>query len=259
MNFYQQTSERVHTLSPTEKNIFNYVTRNLQAVKSMSIRELSAVCYVSSTTLFRCVRKLGYSGYAEFIEAIRETERDSRGIAIPNIVRNDKYRDSYLKNIIEAVKIITEEKMDQFDYILSRYPTIYILAGGLSADVARYFYRLLTTIGYDVKLPHEAYEIKSVTHRIKKEDVLLVLSYTGDNAPLVHQIEEIFAVATPTIVSFTRADNNTIQNMSDLNFYFFADEISYDEVDVTSHVGMIAILEILLYKRITKEKSNQRA
>ncbi len=80
----------------------------------------------------------------------------------------------------------------------------------------------------------------------------MVLSYSGDNADIIGQIEKIFSVSTPTIISITRADNNIIQNMSDLNFYVFADEVSYDGMDVTSRCGMIAILETLLYKRITK-------
>ena len=93
--------------------------------------------------------------------------------------------------------------------------------------------------------------MKKITlRRVKKDDVLLVLSYTGDNVTVIREIEKIFAIATPTIISFTRSDNNAIQNMSDLNFYVFADEISYGGMDVTSRIGMIAIMETLLYKGI---------
>ena len=69
------------------------------------------------------------------------------------------------------------------------------------------------------------------------------------------KIERIFAIATPTIVSLTRADNNTIQNMSDLNFYVFADEIDCQGADITSRCGMIAIMETLLYKRLSADSS----
>ncbi len=72
-----------------------------------------------------------------------------------------------------------------------------------------------------------------------------------DEEELNGKIEEIFAIATPTIISITRADNNVIQNMSDLNFYMFADEVEYLGSDVTSRCGMIAILESLMYSRIT--------
>lgn len=221
----------------------------------MSIRELAQVCYVSTTTLFRFVKKLGYGGYSDFIEAVRETEVESRKIHIPSIVHDDNYRDSYLKNVVEAVKVITDDKIEAFHKIMRRYPHIFILAEGLSREVAKYFSRLLTSMGYNVEIPLEEYEFASLLRRVKRDDVLLILSYTGNNRSIVSEVERIFAIATPTIISLTRADNNIIQNMSDLNFYVFADEIDYEGIDVTSRCGMIAIIETLLYKRITRDQN----
>lgn len=250
MNFYEKTSNAMLKLSPNEQGIMTYVIKNMHEVKNMSIRDLASTCFVSTTTIFRFVKKLGYEGYSEFINDIVDTEAETRKIHIPSIVHNENYRDSYLKNIIEAVKVITDEKIEKFQTIMSRNPDIYIIAEGLSREVGHYFVRLLTTLGFNVSFPRESYEKANALKRIKRDDVILVLSYTGDNESVIHQIEKIFAIATPTIVSFTRADNNAIQNMSDLNFYVFADEIDYEGIDVTSRIGMIAIMETLLYKNI---------
>ena len=43
--------------------------------------------------------------------------------------------------------------------------------------------------------------------------------------------------------------------MSDLNFYVFADEIDCQGADITSRRGMIAIMETLLYKRLSADSS----
>ena len=50
MDFYSYTSERLDRLSNTERNVFNFVIKNMHQVKNMSIRELAAECYVSTTT-----------------------------------------------------------------------------------------------------------------------------------------------------------------------------------------------------------------
>lgn len=250
MNFFEQTSSAMVKLSSNEQSIMTYVVRNIHVVKKMSIRELAAACFVSTTTIFRFVKKLGYEGYSEFLDALAETEAETRKIHIPSIIEKENYSDSYLKNIIEAVKVITDEKYNKFDTIMSRNPDIYIIAEGLSREVGHYFLRLLTTIGFNAFFPKESYEKKNVLKKIKRDDVVLVLSYTGNNETVIHELEQIFAIATPTIISFTRADNNAIQNMSDLNFYVFADEIDYENIDITSRIGMIAIIETLLYKKI---------
>ena len=252
MNFYDKTSLIVPTLSASEQNIFNFVIKNLHLVKNMSIRQLADRCFVSTTTLFRFVKKLGYEGYSDFIDDVRETEYETRRVEIPNIVNSDDYRDSYLKNIIEAVKVITDEKMEKFDRMMSRNPDIYIISEGLSSEVAGYFKRLLMSCGYNVETPNEEYEFKSVLKKVKRDDILLVLSYSGNNKNVIHSIERIFAISTPFIISITRSDNNAIQNMSDLNFYVFADEIEYEGEDITSRAGMIAIMETLMYKHIVK-------
>lgn len=252
MNFYEQTSSAMVKLSPNEQSIMTYVVKNMPTVKNMSIRDLANTCFVSTTTIFRFVKKLGYEGYSEFIKAIVETEAESRKIHIPSIVEKENYSDSYLKNIIEAVKVITDEKYEKFESIMSRNPDIYIIAEGLSREVGHYFLRLLTTVGFNAFFPRESYEKNNALKKIKRDDVVLVLSYTGDNESVIHEIEKIFTIATPTLISFTRADNNAIQNMSDLNFYVFADEINYENIDITSRIGMIAIMETLLYKRIIK-------
>lgn len=252
MNFYEQTSDLMTGLSSSEQNIFNYILKNIHIVKDMSIRELSEKCFVSTASVFRLVKKLGYDGYADFTDALKETEQESRRIQIPSIISADNYRDSYLKNVIEAVKVITDEKINKFNAIMSRNPNIIIIAEGLSHEVGRYFYRLFTTMGFSTEMPDEEYEFASMLRRVKRDDVLLVLSYTGNNKNVIRKIERIFAIATPIIVSLTRADNNAIQNMSDLNFYVFADEIECEGLDVTSRCGMIAIMETLLYRRLSK-------
>ena len=252
MDFFKSTSGRAAGLSEMERELFNYTARNLHLVKNMSIRSFASANFVSTSTVLRYVRKLGFKGWSEFVEAVKETEEESRRIIVPDIIQKENYRDSYLKNIIEAVKVITDEKVQRFDQIMDRYPKIYILGTGLSEEVGLYLYRVLKVIGYDAEFPRTDYELNSVVRRIKWEDVLMVLCYSGDNALVISRIEKIFSVSTPIIVSITRADNNIIQNMSDLNFYVFADEVSYDGMDVTSRCGMIAILEVLLYKRITR-------
>ena len=253
MDFYERTSSNIAKLNRNEKVILTYVIKNIHSVSRMSIRDLAAECYVSTTTIFRFVKKLDYKGYPEFIEDLRNVEAENRAISIPSVVTGENYGDSYLKNIAEAVKVLTAERIQKFVAIMNRNPDIYIIAEGLSREVGHYFSRLLVSLGYNVYFPLESYEKEMALRNVKKGDVLLVLSYSGENPSVIADVEKVFIVATPLIISFTKADNNTIQNMSDLNFYVFSDEIEYEGADVTSRVGMITIMEILLYKKMRAE------
>lgn len=256
MNFYEVTSKYMGELSTTEQNIVHYVLKNMDAVKQMTIRELADKCYVSATTLFRLVKKLGFNGYVDFLQALNQTNENKTAMQIPSIIYADHYRDNYLNNVVEAVKVITDDKMRRFYNIMEKQPRIYLLAQGPCEDVAKYFYRILSVLDFDVFLPLNDYEIQNMLNRVRSEDLLMVFSYSGKNQHLIHIMEQVSSCVTPTIMSITRSDNNAIQNMSNLNFYYFADEIQYADHDITSRCGMIAILETLLYRFVSeKEKA----
>ncbi|HHV41658.1 MAG TPA: MurR/RpiR family transcriptional regulator [Clostridiaceae bacterium] len=256
MNFFDLDQEKLTRLSNMERELFNYTLRNMHLVKEMTIRQFAKVNYVSTATVLRYVSKLGYENWNNFKVSISGSEITSYEPLIPDVVHESSYYNSYLKNIIEAIKVLTidSDKLEHFDQIMSRYPRIFLLSQGFSREVASYVCHLLKAIGYDAEQIEHDYELYSLMRRIKREDMILVLSYSGNNTIIVSYMEKILSVAMPTIVSITRSDNNVIQNLSDLNFYIFADEINIHGNDVTSRCSMIAVLEVLLYKHITRLK-----
>jgi len=252
MNFYQQTSNAMQYLNLTERNILVYIMKNIDKVKKMAIRDLADACFVSTTTIFRFVQKIGYEGYSDFIYSLIESGSKNKTTVIPDIVQQNDYFKSYINNIGEAVNILTDEKIDSFKELFKKAKRIHIIAEGMSREVGGYVYRLLSCLNYNVVFPKENYEKNKEYQKLSDDDMVLALSYSGDNKSVILEIEKIMQVSNPNIVSITRADNNAIQNMSDLNFYMFADEISFEENDITSRVGMIAILELLIYSVINK-------
>jgi len=256
MNISEMIRERAEKLSPTEEGILKYMIANEAQAREMSIRSLASSCFVSTATILRFVRKLGFSGYRQFQEKIQEMDPDHADEAAMSGMPGSHSQERYLKNLAETVKIMTEDKIDKFEQIMSRYPKIFILAEGFSAAAADYIYELLSTIGYDAEIPKTEYELRSAERRIKRQDVLLVLSYSGNDRELISQLEHIITISTPTIMSITRAGENVVQNMSDLNFRVFADEMQCGGGDITSRCGMIAIMEVLLYQLMSRKNKS---
>ena len=82
--------------------------------------------------------------------------------------------------------------------------------------------------------------------------MVIALSYNGEDAVLIDVIQRIFLREHPYLLSITRADNNPLESLSDANFYVFADKIRIHGMDLTSSVPMLMILELLIYKYITR-------
>ncbi|MCL2280081.1 MAG: hypothetical protein FWC20_11870, partial [Oscillospiraceae bacterium] len=67
LDFFETTSHNVPLLNNTERQLYEYVLRNMDTVKELTIQKFAANHFLSTTTIFRFTKKLGFSGYSEFI------------------------------------------------------------------------------------------------------------------------------------------------------------------------------------------------
>lgn len=73
MDFFEISSKNLETLTRNERTLLDFVVKNMDDIKDKSIREVSAECFVSTTTFLRFVRKLGFTGYSEFTTVLKFT------------------------------------------------------------------------------------------------------------------------------------------------------------------------------------------
>ncbi len=252
-DFFDVTQKTHPRLNQTERALFDYVVKNMDKVKNMSIQKLAAERYLSTTTIFRFTQKLGFSGYSDFVNSLLITAHHNPRSDVPDVMQKKQYSQEYLKNVMEAVRVMPREKVALVHEVLERRPNVYIVTDEHTNDVGRYCERLFMGLGLRTYFPEVAYQVNAVLDLIEDGDLLIALSYSGQDANLIHIVERIFLDKHPFLLSVTRADNNAIQNMSDANFYVFADEIRLHDIDLTSRVSMLMILELLVYDAIAAE------
>jgi RpiR family glv operon transcriptional regulator len=252
-DFFEATQGALERLNQTERKLFDYVVKNMDEVKDFSIQRFAAERYLSTTTIFRFAQKLGFSGYSDFINSLLVTEHRSRAASVPSVLHNKAYADEYLKNVMEAVRVMPAEKVARVLEVLARKPNVYILCDSHASELGRYCEKLFLAIGRRTYFPEVEYHTVAVMDLLENDDLLIVLSYSGEEMALIKTVERLFLDKRPFLLSITRADNNTIQNMSDVNFYVFADEIELNGISLTSQVAMLMILELLVYETLDAE------
>jgi RpiR family glv operon transcriptional regulator len=248
MDFFEITSKHINTLNNSEKELYNYIIRNMEEVKRSTIRDLAAKCYVSPATIIRFLRKIGFSGYSEFNAIIKYTDLNIEENTNPFVVTQEKYRIEYLKNIYESVRVLDEEKVDKIIEILKEKPRIVVMARGLNKSIGHYFEYIFSGLGFEVVFPEDHFFRKMLLTGIRNSDLVFFLTYGGEDTELIWDIEQLNIKSKATVVSITSANNNPVQNMSHINLYVFADYIQFNEIDMTSRISMISIIELIAYK-----------
>lgn len=254
MDFFEIANQNLSKLNNNERILFEYVVQNIHSVQDMSIRTFAENCYVSTTTIIRFVRKLGFDGYRHFTNVLRVTCHSMDEHVIPGILEKNTYSEEYLKNIIESVRVLTQKDINLFISCLQKDVTIYFLGCGLSKVTAYYAYYIFTVMAYKTYLPQQSFEIDSMLKNIQDNDVIFVFSISGDSPEIINIIERAHMKCKPIVASITWSGNNLLQNLTDIDFYVFSDQVKYNNTDITSRISMIAIVELIAYNLISTLK-----
>ncbi|MCL2373388.1 MAG: MurR/RpiR family transcriptional regulator [Defluviitaleaceae bacterium] len=248
IDFFQATADKLGSLNKTERQLFEYVVKNMAQVKGLSIQKFAAGQFLSTTTIFRFTQKLGFSGYADFINSLLVTSHSQSDATLPDVIIGGSYSEMYLKNVMESVRVMPPAFVEKVINVLRRHPNIYILTDDNTFAIGQYSERLFIGLGMRAYFPETAYQLQNLVNHIRSSDMIIALSYSGENRRLIDFIERVYLKERPFLMSITRADNNPLEGLSDANFYVFADEICLQDVDLTSSVPMLMVLEMLIYE-----------
>ncbi len=218
-DFFAATAPYLSSLNKTDRSIYDYVAQNLEKVKDKSIRTLSHECFVSTATIFRFVQKLGFSGYADFINLLRLTYYASQEQSRPGSASLEGWPQEYMDSIRETFNVISEEKADIFRKRFLQARSILLLSDDKCREAAFYARRLFCMQGRPSFVLTCGYELKNAECNITREDMLLVLTRTGQEPELLEQIRRLRAGHPAFLVSFAGQKHGALQNFSDLSLY----------------------------------------
>ena len=258
VDFFEATQDTIRDLNKTERQLFDFVVKNMDEVKYMSIRQFASKQFISTATIFRFIKKLGFAGYSDFINSLLVTAHNHQDVVIPNVIISKNYSKEYLKNAMETVQVISPSRIDEVMTKLADKPSIYILTDENAHVIGQYCERLFIGLNFHAYFPETTYQMQNLVNRISSKDMILALSYSGQDALLIDFIERVFIAEHPYLLSITRADNNTLESLSDTNFYVFADEIRASTMDLTSGVTMLMVMELLVYEYIARTKEQNK-
>lgn len=145
-NFLQEINSNYDNFTRSQAVIADYLTKNLNDIAFYTLEELAAKIGVSTTTIIRFSRTLGYNGYSEMQKDIQSNIQTK--VALPQRILNQKEQptntlldDSFQNDIYNIQRTLEaqndEELQKAIDYI-SEAPNVYILGMRSSFTISYY-------------------------------------------------------------------------------------------------------------------------
>ena len=250
--------------SASNRAIADYVLRNQVRVTALGIEELADACAVSTATISRFARDLGFKNYAAMRGAVAET---LQSVLQPveklrsTIARRTAKASPALESLGYAEAAITATsralagtQIDRIGAVLTKARTVYVLGFGLSSFLAgalamhlqpfcRHVVEAAASGGTEVAASHLA--------TITDKDVLVVISlprYTLDAASLTRFARD----AGATIVSITDSPASPLAELGHHVLYAH----SAHPVLPSSSSAALAVIEALAVSLMTSNKAN---
>lgn len=122
---------QVENLNEAEMCVYNYVVKNLKHILNLSVRELADEAHVSTATVMRFCKKMGYSGFSELKYKIKEFYEQQD--------QEDNYEINDIEGFVEHIK--SNDYLDRLKKaadLIKGADSFQILGLSVCRDIAKY-------------------------------------------------------------------------------------------------------------------------
>lgn len=222
--------------TPIEWKIYQFILANKNKIPNFSLRQLALKLNVAPASVVRTIKKMGYSHYKDLCKKIIKDTK------MADISDDITYQARYYFN--QPLMDIYSEKIKLFRKLTINCDDFIFFGVGTSGDLAAYGARQFSNNGKN------AFVIKDPFFPVQQgkdysRRAIMVLSVSGETEQTISQIIS-FMGNSAKVISITNNSDNTIANLSDLNFsYFLESKIVGRKLNLTSQIPVVYILERL--------------
>lgn len=217
---------RAETLTANEEIINNYCLNNLNKIAYMTIYDLSKATFISTSGIVRYCKKLGAVGFKDFKMKLIDSQINQFNSPINDIIsiQNkelsivDITKEINLANI-DALNLLTktlsESTLDRIATMFLNANNIYGIGVGVSHLKLRELHLKLLKIGIQIHLTNYQSEQFYLAKFSRKNDLCIIISYSGETAEIVNDCKILKRNSTP-IISITANSNSILSENSDV-------------------------------------------
>lgn len=239
-------------LTEVDKKIADYINENKDLVSKLSVSELAEKSNVSSASIVRFSRKLGYSGFGELkIEVAKDVISKSKDysyvekdgdMSVNNVV--SKITNKTIESITQTTELNELSKIEEAISGIVNSGTVYVFGVGGSALIAMDLQQKLLRINKPTVASIDTHTQLMVSSNLSSNDVAIAISYSGKSREVIKSIENAKDRGAKCI-SITKYGDNDLNKMCDINLFVPNIENNLREGAISSRIAMLTLIDII--------------
>lgn len=250
-------NQLLENITPTENKLLDYIQENLQIIEKMNIYQLAEEAGVSTATVSRISKKLGYANFNqlkieiakakddEFLNA-HFTPSDSPAELVSKLINSITVSNQQTSSFLNI------EVLQKAVHLLDQAQHIYLFGVGASGIVCSDLYYKLSRIGKTCVYSQDTHVQIANIASAKKNDLVIGISYSGSTKEVVEPLRLAKSLNIP-IISISGTGRTPISTLSDLHFQIPRHEQELRVGAITSRSNTLFITDLLYLSLIQED------
>ena len=252
--FFKKLLAKRKDLSTLESQVLEYMLKYPDRVSEKTIDEFASEIFVSTATVSRTCKKLGFKGYQQLKYALdqykgtREEIKERQTDDLPSseieehIQRFKKEMNQAMdgldhKNIFKVVDWLKKSQLVEFFGVGASFP--------FGSDAAR----KLTFAGKISSARTDWDELRAVANSMRPTDVAVFLSHSGETLHLIEYAAILKERQVPVVlISGTKGSH--LESVADLTLTAYSKSYYCDDIDMSSRFTMNLLIDLIIFEYI---------
>lgn len=230
-----------NSFSDKEKAIADYIMQYADSIKNINITDLAREIGTSGATITRFAKKIGCNSFVDMKIMLGSNKAEK-------IIDEDEifsYAYQYYNEVIERTKMLIDKKsILKVVSEIKKARNIYIYGVGSSGLTGKEMMQRLLRMGFNVHCISDSHMMIINSSIIKKDDLVIGLSISGETEEVVHSIRKAKENGAKT-VCITSFEGSTISKYSDLKFIVYNPKFVDRSKFINSQFSAMYLLDLI--------------
>ncbi|MFC4653194.1 MurR/RpiR family transcriptional regulator [Lactococcus nasutitermitis] len=250
-------------LSKSDQALSDYLLKNIDNAAFLSIQELANSTNVSTATISRFAKKIGYDSFQELKLAIHVTDSVKEDDFFSELAPSDSYKDILSKNfnsnissLNSTLNLVSEQDLEKAMKILLATDTCGFFGLGGSNAVADLAFHKFLRMPLKTVFHQDFHYQQMLAAKLTNKDCAFVISHTGKNRDTMRIVEILQSHHVP-IIAITSFASSPLAKIADVSLISISEEISFRPEAVASTVSQISLLDaiFMMYGMKTQDQT----
>lgn len=247
--------QRREQLSELEKQVFDYIIRNPETVAGLKLDELSKRLFVSTATISRTCRQLGFRGFQDMKFALEQhviKDKPEVPSGSPGSFLS-AHLDRFRREMEHTLELTDQNKIKQAAEWIDESVHVEFFGVGNSFPPCLDAAKKLMFAGKMCSAREDWDELRSAAASLGPKDAAILVSFSGETV-YIKEFAHILMERKTKTIAITGNEPNRLREMADLSIRVGIEHCYYGELDMCSRFPFIMVLDAIILAYLERVK-----